>query len=90
MRTIWKFPLKITDHQSIKMPQGPRLLTVQIQDGVPMLWAMVDTNTGITWDIEIRIYGTGNPGPNEAENYIATFQQDGLVWHVFTTHINRQ
>jgi len=85
MRTIWKYPLEITDRQMLRIPQGPRILTVQIQDGAPMLWAMVDTSAGILWDVWIRIYGTGNPGTGPEEHYIATFQKDGLVWHVFTT-----
>jgi len=82
--TIWKWELKTTDEQTILMPLGARLLTVQVQNGVPCIWALVNPTAN---QIERRfgVYGTGNPVPDEVGEYVATYQlADGrLVFHVF-------
>lgn len=84
MNTIWKFTLTLTDRQEITLPAGAQLLTVQLQDGEPRLWALVDGYVGLTQVRTIEIHGTGNPiesGPQR--QYVATFQQPPFVWHVF-------
>lgn len=58
--TIWKFPLSTTDRQVLAMPRGATLLSVQIQRGVPCLWALVDS-TSPMGKRYIAVYGTGNP-----------------------------
>lgn len=86
MRTIWKFKLQTTDEQKILMPKGSEILTVQIQDGEPCLWAMIEDSNSETEKRYIEVFGTGNPivshGPR---NYIGTYQLRGgeLVFHVF-------
>lgn len=42
MKTIWKFPCDIADDLTINMPLGAQILTVQMQHGVPCIWALVD------------------------------------------------
>lgn len=85
MKTIYKYKLQTTDEQQILMPKGAEILTVQLQDGEPQLWALVETNNQPTKRY-IEIFGTGNPiigiGPRK---YIATYQLRGgaLVFHVF-------
>ena len=67
------------------MPEGARLLTVQIQDGMPQLWALVDEKAPII-DRTIATYGTGNSLPDGyLGEYIGTYQFGGgaLVFHVF-------
>lgn len=44
MKTIYKYPLDVTDRQVIAMPEDAEILTVQVQNGKPMLWAVVDPN----------------------------------------------
>lgn len=78
---IWKFELGFTDFQQIWMPSGAKILTVQIQNGIPCLWAMVDSIAEYEWR-NIGIVGTGNPINFKGE-YIDTIQLDGFVWHVF-------
>jgi hypothetical protein len=86
MRTIWKFKLQTTDEQELLMPEGSEILTVQIQDGEPCLWAMIENTESKPEKRLIEIFGTGNPinshGPRE---YIGTYQLGGgaLVFHVF-------
>ena len=40
---IWKFMIGIgTGEQRIQMPQGAKPLSVQLQNGAPVLWALCD------------------------------------------------
>ena len=89
-KTIWKYQLETIDNQSIEIPINAKILTVQMQENIPCLWALVDPSAGK----EIRhveIFGTGHPisydHPGE-RNYIGSYQLislDGecLVFHVF-------
>jgi hypothetical protein len=81
---IWKFPLQVTDRQTLLMDEHALLLDVQVQHGTPCLWAMCDENKGAT-PRRLAIYGTGTPIPDSPGIYIATFQMHGgsLVFHVF-------
>lgn len=44
MKKIYKYRIEVTDDQNIEMPVGAKILTVQTQNGVPCIWAMVDPN----------------------------------------------
>jgi hypothetical protein len=86
MKTIFKYKIETTDEQTISMPQGAEILTVQIQNGDPHIWVLVD----MTQDDVIRtieVFGTGNPirDPNAPRRYVGTYQlRDGrLIFHVF-------
>lgn len=84
MKTIWKSPLEITDRQTIQMQPDAEILTVQVQNGVPCIWAHVDPEQPMAVR-EILTVGTGHPAPDEIEGYIGTYQTYGgqFVWHVF-------
>jgi len=85
MKTIHKYPLRITDTQDVPMPFGARILTAQLQNGGLSLWALVE-NGNTPEPREVRIVGIGNPADVEGFDYIATVQMGGdwqLVWHVF-------
>ena len=83
--TIYKYKLSVQDQQEIHIPAGAKLLSAQMQDGAPCLWALVNTGNPLE-EVVIRMYGTGhevtNPGTLE---FIGTFQyvEYGLVYHVF-------
>jgi hypothetical protein len=81
---IWKFPLAVTDRQTVLLPTGSKLLDVQMQGGACCLWALCDEDAPKHLRT-IAIYGTGNPVPDEPGEYIATFQMHGgaLVFHAF-------
>ena len=82
---IWKWTLEVTDLQQLPMPDGAKLLDVQIQDGMPQLWALVDEKAPII-DRAIATYGTGNPLPDGYPGeYVGTYQISGgaMVFHVF-------
>lgn len=84
--TIWKYQLEIDDVVTVQMPLGARILSLQTQDNIPCLWAMVNP-TNPKERRYFLIVGTGHELPNSATEgtYIGTTQtHDGrLVWHVF-------
>lgn len=87
MKTIWKFLLKTTEVQPIRMPKGAKILTVQVQDDSPCLWALVDPHAKPEKRM-IEIFGTGHPiqsNDGNSREYIGTYQQNGgqFVGHVF-------
>lgn len=88
-RIIWKYGVPMTDHFALSMPSGAQVLTVQILDGVPQLWALVDPSRP-PQQRQFALYGTGWELPHTAQEigvYVGTFQvSEGklkLVWHLF-------
>lgn len=85
-KTIYKYELKITDRQNITMPVGSEMLSIQAQDDIPCIWALVDpSETGTTEKI-IETFGTGHPIHYDIgvdRNFMGTYQTKGLVFHVF-------
>ncbi len=81
---IWKFQLELTDRQTLSMPIGAELLTIQVQRDVPQLWALCNPDAEKE-PRTIAIYGTGHLVPNEYGKYIATFQisNGALIFHAF-------
>lgn len=86
MITIWKYPIEITDEQTIKMPMGARILTVQMQGPQCCIWALVDPSKPMA-ERHIRTHGTGHEIPLGITTwaYIGTIQSHGgaLIFHVF-------
>lgn len=80
MRAIFKYPIHIADRQTVSMPAGAVPLTVQMQHGLPCLWAAVDTSQPEE-QVPIGMCGTGHPMPEG--KYIGTVQDEGFVWHYF-------
>ncbi len=82
-RTIYKYPLNITDEQTINLPEGAKILHAGLDpQGVPCLWAAVyPANPSIP--TVIYIIGTGWEMPKAADGHIGSFIQGPFVWHVF-------
>lgn len=81
-RTIWKYPLNITDRQVVMIPKNGQLLSVQFQGAILCLWVLVDPNAP-EQPREIEVIGTGNPIDNSNRYHIDTVQDGSLVWHIF-------
>lgn len=85
-RSIYKYQIRHEDEQVVMLPKGAEILSVQIQSGVLVLWAIVFTKNE-TEPRVIEIYGTGSSFPTIGQferKYISTVQDNlGLVWHVF-------
>ena len=71
---IWKYKLETTDTQYIEMPVNAKILSVQVQDGEPCLWCLVDDDNYLV-PREIEIIGTGYSIANNFKGiYIGTYQ----------------
>lgn len=85
MRRIFKYPLQATSGavQSIFLPVGSELLTVQLQYGTPSAWFMVDPDAEKR-DRSFVFIMTGHGVP-DGLRYVQTFQFDGgdFVLHLF-------
>lgn len=81
---IWKFPLETIDEQSVTVPIINRPLCIQVNNGKPCLWMVVDPEAERV-RVRIRVFGTGHPGVTADMDYIGTYQIEGgsLVFHVF-------
>lgn len=90
---ILKYKIDVTGKQVIKLPADSEVLTVQVQNGVPHIWAKVYDEESILKahgeykeeEHHISSYGTGNEIKNSCGRYIGTYQLDegSLVFHVF-------
>ena len=83
MKRIYKYPIPVEDLITINMPNGAKILTVQMQNSEPCIWALVDIDEHKI-NKYFRLYGTGMEVP-EGLKYIGTFQMlnGGLVFHLF-------
>lgn len=84
-KTIYKYPLSITDEQELTLPAGSEILSAQIQHEKPCLWVLIDSDESKKDSVIIETFGTGNPIPEGQRRFIATYQLHGggLVFHVF-------
>lgn len=86
MNIIWKYELEVVEEQKILMPKGAKILSLQLQNGVPCIWALVDDKKELE-PRPIFTYGTGNPIDlfGQESYFLGTYQlRDGrLVFHVF-------
>lgn len=84
MRTVWKFPLEVTDRQTIPMPEGAVIRHVA-QDWMDDIsaWVEVESDSSMpTVDVNIVITGTGHPIPEDGE-FVGTVLAAPFVWHVW-------
>lgn len=85
-KEVWKFKLSEAK-ESIEMPIGAQILSVQVQSREPHLWALVDPKEANESRC-FEVYGTGHPIHYDMaieRNYIGTIQtnEGRLVFHVF-------
>lgn len=85
-KQIWKY--EIRPGQTIyHLPKNAEILSVQEQDEMPHIWALVDPYAK-TEERYLEIYGTGHDlhfDMGIERKFIGTFQlkQQGLVFHLF-------
>lgn len=87
-KTIWKYPLEITDIQTIRTPPDSKFLSLIAQEETPTLYFITSSKLNVELvDKKIYIYGTGFI--IEEDTYKLKFlgtvtqKQDSLVWHIF-------
>lgn len=85
-KTIWKYPLTLTDIQIVELPEGFEILDVQIQRAAPHMWVLVDPSQPLV-SVDFEVYGTGHPihyGMGTSKEYVGTWTDSGnYVWHLF-------
>lgn len=84
MSVIYKYPLVVDGSQDIRMPEGARILCVQVQRETPCIWAAVDANPHVLR--RLRILPTGGAFDEEVfGTYVGTFQLSGgdFIGHLF-------
>lgn len=86
MKTVYKYPLVLTDVNVVVLPPDAEILSVQEQPGQLALWALVDPSAPHIAQRTICIAGTGHPlDSSVGYRHISTFQMHGgnLVFHAF-------
>ena len=84
-RVIWKFELTESGFQEIELRKGYEFLTIQMQNGNPYIWVLLDPNEEKETE-RFEIYGTGHEihyDMGVSREYLGTFQERSLVWHLF-------
>jgi hypothetical protein len=81
VRHIYKYIL----NDKIEMPEGAQILSVQVQQNIPVLWAMVDPEAPKR-DYYFDILPTGVVTNHKKLDYIGTIQTHGgsIILHVFS------
>lgn len=83
--TIYKYPLDTKDTNILELPKGAQILTVQTQNNIPCIWALVNDKETEKESRFINTFGTGHPIDSSPRKYIGTYQlhNGALVFHVF-------
>ncbi len=74
-KTIYKYPIKAQNAQKVTMPIGAEILSVQVQNNEPFLYALVNPDNQ-SEERFVRTYPTGGNVPVEMGlelKYIGTF-----------------
>jgi len=81
---IYKYGLVFSEIQEILLPKGAKILTVQCQNKMPYIWALINEKETTDEARVIAIRETGSEFDIVGE-YIGTYQRlDGFyVFHVF-------
>jgi hypothetical protein len=84
-QVVHKFPLYSFGHNEVPLPEGAQVLTVQMQDDVPTLWALCHPSSPVRYR-KFTVVGTGQAfaQPVQPLTYVGTVQTtSGLAWHIF-------
>ena len=92
MLRVFKYPIPFGDYFKLPLPNGAKVLTVDVQYGQPTLWALVNPNHK-TKDRLFRFAGNGHDIEESLSRleFVASFQmQNGLMFHVFEVNQTNQ
>lgn len=86
VRYVLKYALDPATGGQYAIPRGSRFLSLQVQNGVPVMWWDVPSGSGPK-DSQLRTFSvcpTGPPGHTDNLHYVGTFQLGGFVGHVMS------
>ena len=82
MKVVYKYPVSLSVKFSFQIPQYAEVLSVGMQNGSPQMWVLLDPDArGIIRTFSI--FGTGCEISHPNVEYVGTFQNGDLVWHLF-------
>lgn len=85
-QTIYKYSLPITDNFRLFLPLDPKILSAQVQNGLPCMWVQLDLSKAKAFR-SFHLMGTGHPmpPPEALGPFDGSFQlpEQGLVFHLF-------
>lgn len=87
MKKIFKYPIGCAELEWFTIPIGSELLTIEMQNGFPFLWAIIDDTQAVHVMCEVLCIETGRPIPNgwDKSQFIKTIliKKDTKVYHFF-------
>lgn len=88
MKVILKFTLH-GPRQTVEMPEGAKILSLQTQHNEPQIWALCD-EFAVKESRTFRAVPTGQAFDDEGLTYIGTIQINGgmLVFHIYEERPN--
>lgn len=82
-KVIYKYELNFKSVTTIEMPKSAEVLTIQMQNGIPCIWAKLNPDQ----EKQLRTFmliGTGHSFEDFGNlNYIGTIQDSYYVFHCF-------
>lgn len=86
IKSIYKYWIDIATTQPILIPKGGEILSVQVQNGSPQMWVLVDP-IAEKEERFFEVFGTGHRVHSDMgieRKFLGTVQMDlDLVFHVF-------
>lgn len=83
MKAIYKYPIDFATSQILAMPVGADIISVQMQNGILTIWAIISTEVSLI-PVTIRIFGTGKEIPVDLVlRHVGSIRVGIHVWHVF-------
>ena len=82
---MYKYKLDVTGFQTLIVPKDSDWITLRAQNGIPVLYVMVDLNKEETETWYIGMIGTGQSLPESIKSscYLGTVEVGPFVWHYF-------
>lgn len=84
MKTVWKYVLKLKkDPQNFGMPEGAKVVKVDVQDGEICMWVIVNNNPGVrVIERTFAVTGTGWE-LDSGWKYVGSCLAGSFVWHIW-------
>jgi len=88
MKKVFKYTLDFAHVQTITLPFGATILTIQFQRDEIQLWALVNPDEGLKVIRIIEMFGTGHAIPEAhkaTRQYLCSFQnfKQSEIYHAF-------
>jgi len=80
---VWKYPIVKHGNSEIRMPHHSKILCFQLQDDIPTIWVLVDSDVMLFEYRRFQVVNTGEPLGSAYVTYIGTIQDGGYVAHLF-------